>query len=85
MSVYYAYNYILLRRVEKNKFIFQLQLIFFNTLITDKRSNYAAEYKREYRSQQLATLQPKDKAEFIEKEAQCTRFLFLSCQKILKI
>ena len=38
-----------------------------------KRSNYAAEYKREYRSQQLATLQPKDKAEFIAKEAQRKR------------
>ena len=38
-----------------------------------KRYNYAAEYKREYRSQQLATLQPNDKSEFLAKEAQRKR------------
>ena len=38
-----------------------------------KRSNYAAKYKREHRSQQLATLQPNDKAQFLAKEAQRKR------------
>jgi len=35
--------------------------------------DYAAEYKREYRSHQLATLQPKNKAKFLAKEAQRKR------------